>query len=67
MTDSCETCVFYRFAGVGLRGWSAGACHRHAPTPVAESGYGNMPVGKWPLVQSRDWCGEFKPKDSPDA
>ena len=60
MTDTCEGCKFYRFAGISLHGWSAGYCKRHAPTPANEGGYKDRPVGKWPLVQARDWCGDFE-------
>lgn len=47
----CEECAFARWVTRGARrGW----CHR---LPPQRDDAGD---GKWPTIDRREWCGEFK-------
>jgi len=67
--ESCGTCEFWAGGVVG-RTSDAGAvaaCRRYAPSPVypAEHDYSvneNHRFAVWPLTESMDYCGEYKPR-----
>lgn len=60
MTDSCETCWFWREPGCEE---GTGECHRYAPRPVHEVEItANEAYARFPMTYAGDWCGEFEKK-----
>jgi hypothetical protein len=62
MTEStrptCETCRY-----VGWTGTQFYDCRRHAPIARDEENrLGGVIERHWPMVESRDWCGDHEPK-----
>ncbi len=49
----CEAC---KFAGAAQDTDHLRVCRREPPTLVAM-------IGRWPVVQAKDWCGEFQSAD----
>lgn len=59
MTESCETCKFWRLSVSYPKetGAHVKECHRNAPIPA-------YPM--YPRTVAADWCGEFDPMDPND-
>jgi hypothetical protein len=63
--ELCANCYFWE-----SRGKESGSCQRHAPAPRSYSDENPIltaaPLDSyfvmWPITNSDDWCGEYKPK-----
>lgn len=59
MTRCCETCAMF-YPCKTLNEWESwaepyeGECRRYPPTT-----HGDDVFGKYPMVSTEDWCGEF--------
>jgi hypothetical protein len=52
----CECCVFYDAR-------EGGVCRRRAPRPLISPREEVFVTAWWPLVDRKDWCGEFTARE----
>ncbi len=56
----CKNCRFFTWMPDYTN--PAGECRRHAPRPTSAT---LNAVSHFPVVDHREWCGEFEPKRDP--
>lgn len=60
MTDTCETCRFWR-PNTKRQKPINGECRIRAAQVVADAN-GGLPLTAWPYTLHDEWCGEHQPK-----
>lgn len=66
MNGRCDKCIYWQkpssspmsAADVGRAYANLGKCRVNPPT-IASSDMSDAPLGRWPLTEATDWCGEF--------
>uniref|UniRef100_A0A6H1ZQM4 Uncharacterized protein n=1 Tax=viral metagenome TaxID=1070528 RepID=A0A6H1ZQM4_9ZZZZ len=56
----CYQCEWFDTKDVKPHERIDGRCHRMAPIPTCDGEY----FMKWPRVERKDWCGEFKKSEN---
>jgi hypothetical protein len=72
MTETCETCRFWKLHG-GVHGMNYGQCRRSPPEPqippplTGTDDRVPLPAAIFPLSLSHEWWGEYQPRIDPPA
>lgn len=59
-TPTCDDCCFWEIRD-GVPGDGYGFCRRHAPAAATVAKAAEY-MARWPLTDSSEWCGEYRPR-----
>jgi hypothetical protein len=58
MSDTCETCRFFRWTTLHNKKYATGDCLRHAPVVFPNANA--VPITVWPTTWNGDSCGDWQ-------